>query len=241
MKKIGVGLIGCGGISSVHFDAIEKLGNVKLIAVADVDAKKAQAKAEKYGCEWTDNWESFACRDDIEAVHICTPHFLHAPMAIKLLQAGKFVLTEKPIATNVDDARQMIASANNKLCVIFQNRYNQSTKFVKNAIETGEFGKLLGLRATVNWHRERPYYTQSGWRGFWATEGGGVMINQAIHTLDLLLHFAGKPLSVKGSVSTDVLGDTIEVEDTAHGVIRFESGVRATYYFTTTNFTDSPV
>ena len=241
MAKIRAAVIGCGGISSRHLEAISHMDDVELVCVADVREDRAKAKAEQYGCAYTTDWHEFAKREDIDVVHLCTPHYLHAPMAIELLDAGKRVLTEKPMASEVADAEEMIRPAAGRLGVVFQNRYNDAAQYIKKAIADERYGKLLSLRAAVNWHRTPEYYTESGWRGKFATEGGGVLINQAFHTLDLLIYFAGKPAAVRGSVSTDVLYDYIEVEDTAHGLIKFENGLMANFYCTTTFGTDRPV
>ncbi|MGN1248781.1 MAG: Gfo/Idh/MocA family protein [Candidatus Spyradocola sp.] len=241
MAKIRTALIGCGGISKVHLEALSKMDNVELVSVADIREERAKARAEQYGCAYTTDWQEYVSRDDIDVVHICTPHYLHAPMAIALLDSGKRVLTEKPIASEVADAEEMIRHADGRLAVVFQNRYNDASQFIRASIADGRYGKLLSMRAAVNWHRTPEYYTSSGWRGFYKTEGGGVLINQAIHTLDLMLYFAGKPASVRGHVSTDLLYDTIEVEDTACGLIKFESGLLANFYCTTTFGTDRPV
>ena len=241
MAKIRTALIGCGGISKVHLDALSHMDNVELVSVADVKENRAKARAEQYGCAYTTDWTEYVSRDDIDVVHICTPHYLHAPMAIALLDSGKRVLTEKPMASEVADAEEMIRHSDGRLAVVFQNRYNEASQFIRQSIADGRYGKLLSMRAAVNWHRTPEYYTSSGWRGFFKTEGGGVLINQAIHTLDLMLYFAGKPASVRGHVSTDLLYDTIEVEDTASGLIKFESGLLANFYCTTTFGTDRPV
>lgn len=241
MAKIRAAVIGCGGISQVHLTALSKMDNVELISVADIREDRARARAQAFGCAFTTDWKEYIGRQDIDVVHICTPHYLHAPMAIALLDAGKRVLTEKPMASEVGDAQEMIRHADGRLGVVFQNRYNDASQYILAAIRDGRYGKLLSLRAAVNWHRTPEYYTESGWRGRYATEGGGVLINQAIHTLDLLLYFAGKPVSVRGRVSTDVLYDTIEVEDTAHGLIHFENGLMANFYCTNTFGIDRPV
>ena len=241
MAKIRTALIGCGGISQVHLQALSKMDNVELVSVADIKEERAKARAGQYGCAYTTDWQEYVSRDDIDVVHICTPHYLHAPMAIALLDSGKRVLTEKPVASEVADAEEMIRHSDGRLAVVFQNRYNEASQFIHQSIADGRYGKLLSMRAAVNWHRTPEYYTSSGWRGFFKTEGGGVLINQAIHTLDLMLYFAGKPASVRGHVSTDLLYDTIEVEDTASGLIKFESGLLANFYCTNTFGTDRPV
>lgn len=239
--KINVAVIGCGGISAVHLKYLMDRDFIHIVSVCDINEERAKAKAEQAHCEYTLDWHDYLTDERIQVVHICTPHYLHAPMAIALLNAGKRVLTEKPMASTLPDARRMIAAADGRLAVIFQNRYNDSSVLIKQAIEDGRYGKLRGMRASVFWHREPPYYVESGWRGAFKTEGGGVMINQSIHTLDLLLYFGGRPVSVRGAVSTDKLYGTIEVEDTAHCFIRFENGVTASFYATNTYIEDMPV
>ena len=108
MAKIRTALIGCGSISKVHLDALSHMDNVELVSVADVKENRAKARAEQYGCAYTTDWTEYVSRDDIDVVHICTPHYLHAPMAIALLDSGKRVLTEKPLASEVADAEEMI-------------------------------------------------------------------------------------------------------------------------------------
>ncbi len=241
-KIIRTAVIGCGGISQVHVDVLSRLENVRIVSVCDVIEERARARAKQAGIDrYTLDWHDYISDPDIDVVHLCTPHYLHAPMAIALLKAGKRVLTEKPIASEVADAEEMIRVSDGRLGVVFQNRYNESTQYIKHAVEDGRFGRLLGLRGSVFWHRTPEYYTSSGWRGRWATEGGGVLINQSIHTLDLLLYLGGKAVSVKGSASCDLLYDTIEVEDSAHCLLRFESGIYGSFYATTTYCDDMPV
>ena len=240
-KKFRVGIVGCGGISNAHIPVLMAMDNIEIRAVCDLRPERAQAAAQRTGGEICPDFDSLIAREDIDVVHVLTPHYLHAPMAIALLDSGKRVLTEKPMASEVADAEEMIRHSDGRLAVVLQNRYNEASQFIRQSIADGRYGKLLSMRAAVNWHRTPEYYTSSGWRGFYKTEGGGVLINQAIHTLDLMLYFAGKPASVRGHVSTDLLYDTIEVEDTANGLIKFESGLLANFYCTTTFGTDRPV
>lgn len=245
MKKFRVGLIGCGGISGAHIPVLTAMENVEIAAVADIRPERAQAAAEKTGARIEPTWESLVSAPDIDVVHVLTPHYLHAPMAIAALQAGKHVLTEKPMASTLADAQALIRASEAEnapvLAVIFQNRYNPANIELTRIARSGEYGKLLGIRATVNWHREAPYYTESGWRGQWATEGGGSLINQSIHTLDLMIQLGGPIARVKGTVSTDRLADAIEVEDNAHAVLDFESGARGLLYTTNNYACDAPV
>ncbi len=244
MSITGAAVIGCGAISPLHADAIMELGHAKLLIVIDTDLKKAQKTAERYGCEAAADYRMILERDDIQVVHLCTPHHLHAEMAVELLAAGKHVLTEKPMAENVDSAKAMLEAAKTsqaQLGVTFQNRYNAASQMIHDYIASDLLGKLVCMKGIVTWHRDQSYYGSAAWRGKWATEGGGVLINQTLHTLDLLQWFGGSIASVKGSVTADCLGDMIEVEDTAHACIDFTNGARALFYGTNAYRTDSPV
>ncbi len=237
--------MGCGGISSAHIPVLKEAENLTIAAVCDLKRDRALAAAEKTGADIARDFDEMIARPDIDAVHILTPHFLHAPMAVAALEAGKHVLTEKPMATTLSDARKMIAAAHAaaaRLGVIFQNRYNPATVALKKRIASGEGGALLGARATVAWKREAPYYLESGWRGRMDTEGGGSLINQSIHTLDLLSYIAGRPVArVRGHVSTDFLDGQVDVETSCHAVAEYAGGGRIVVFTTNDYALDAPV
>lgn len=242
---IRAGIIGCGGISQVHRQALSEIPGVQIVAVTDIVAERAQRAAQETGARVEASAQELIACPDVDVVHLCVPHSLHAPFALMALAAGKHVLTEKPMATSLQDARAMIAASERPgaplLGVCFQNRYNASVAEAKRLIGAGELGTFLGARASVWWHRTEAYYRDSGWRGTWAMEGGGVLINQAIHTLDLMSYLAGPIARVSGRVSTDVLGGVIEVEDNAHAVLCYESGARGVIHCTTSYVTDAPI
>ena len=244
-KIFGVGVVGCGGISGVHIPVLLNLPGVELRAVCDIRPERAASAAERSGAAVAESFEALIARDDIDAVHLCTPHYLHAPMAIAALRAGKHVLSEKPMATTLEDARAMIAAAEapgaGRLGIIFQNRYNPATQALKAIIASGKPGRFLGARANVCWHREAPYYTESGWRGSLTTEGGGVLINQAIHTLDLLSYIGGPIARVRGHISTDLLEGIIEVEDNCHAVFEYTGGQKGVIQLTNNYVADAPI
>ena len=245
MKEyLRTGIIGLGGISGVHIPALMALPCARIAAVCDINEDRLAAAVDKTGAQGYTDYRELLAREDIDIVHILTPHYLHAPMAIDTLRAGKHVLTEKPMASELEDARAMIREADRSrgtLNVIFQNRYNASTVELKRVADSGEAGKLLCARASICWHRTGPYYTDSGWRGKWATEGGGCLINQAIHTLDLLSYLGGPIRRVRGHVSTDTLDDYIEVEDNCHAAFEYENGAVGVLHATNSYGVDSPI
>ena len=242
---IRVGIAGCGGISNAHIPVLMALEGVEIRAVCDINPERAEKAAARTGAEVCRDFGELIGREDIDVVHVLTPHYLHAPLAIAALKAGKTVITEKPMATTLEDARAMVRAAREstgRLGVIFQNRYNPASIALKKLVASGEAGKFLGSRAIVCWHREAPYYNMSGWRGFMATEGGGTLINQSIHTLDLLTYVAGRRFAkVRGHVSTDVLDYTVEVETSCHAVAEYADGARSVIYVTNDYAYDAPI
>lgn len=244
MNELGTAIIGCGAIVPLHAKAVSAISNVNLLTVVDIDADKATHTGKEFACHATDDYKEILNDDRIDVVHLCTPHYLHADMAIELLRAGKHVLTEKPMAMDIRSARRMLKAAQQstaQLGVVFQNRYNEASIRMKEIIDSGLLGKLICMKGIVTWHRNENYYTDSNWRGRWSTEGGGVLINQTIHTLDLLQWYGGEIASVTGSITTDVLDGVIEVEDTAHASIHFANNVRGLFYGTNAYLVNSPV
>ena len=242
MKTYRVGLVGCGGIAQVHGAALQELPGVELTACADIRPERARDFAEKYGGRAYASLEEMLEGERLDSLHICTPHSLHTPMAKLAAGRGIHVFTEKPPVIRWDQWRefQELEKAPVRVGVCFQNRYNQSVHLLKEVLASGEAGKVLGARAFVTWHREAPYYTESGWRGSLKTEGGGVLINQSIHTLDLLVQFLGKPTYAEAAMSNHHLGGVIEVEDTMEAYLTF-GDVHALFYATTAHCVDSPV
>ncbi len=242
MRRAAV--IGCGDISVVHLEAIAALDDASLVAVCDVDPDRAQAVGSRSDVPtWTDHRALLeSARPDV--VHICTPHDQHAPVAIDCLRAGIAVLTEKPVAATVAEAERVVAAAEQnpdvKIGVCFQNRYNATVEAIRNHLDRG-VGTVLGGHATVMWHRIPAYYAARPWRGRLASSGGGVLINQAIHTLDLLQWLLGDVVAVEAQVSGGRIDPGIEVEDTATLVLAHATGARSILVATNTNVIDSPV
>ncbi|HPT79412.1 MAG TPA: Gfo/Idh/MocA family oxidoreductase [Candidatus Atribacteria bacterium] len=244
MKKFKAGVIGCGTISPMHLQSLNTVGNVELKAVCDVNVERAADKANRYSCNYYTDYKEMLDREGLDVVHICTPHYLHAPMAIYAANRGVNVLTEKPMAVSLQDADDMIKAAKDSqvtLGVIFQNRYNPGSVLIKNTLESGELGRIISGRLSVVWHRSDSYYSESDWRGTWDREGGGVIINQAIHTLDLMRWFVDVPIDYVEANISNRFHPGIEVEDCAEGVIFYKNGVRALFYTTTSYSYDVPV
>ena len=236
-----VGIVGCGGIAQVHAPVLMQLPETELIACADIRMERAQAMAEKFGCKAYASMEEMLENEKLDVVHLCTPHYLHTPMAQALAEKGIAVFTEKPPVISWEQWADLQEAAKKvPLGICFQNRYNPNVKEAQRIMASGEYGKLLGARAFVTWKREAPYYTESGWRGTWETEGGGALINQSIHTLDLLVRLMGKPEKVEAHMANHHLQGVIEVEDTVDAYMVLD-GKPALFYATTAYSTNSPV
>lgn len=236
-----VGIVGCGGIARVHAQSLKKLPGINLAAFADIRPERSAAFAQEYGGTAYAGLEEMLEKENLDVLHICTPHALHVPMAVQAAERGVQVFSEKPAAVNGAQMDELLAAADKvHVGVCFQNRYNDNVVYVQNEIANGEAGKVLGARAFVTWMRTAPYYTESGWRGTKALEGGGALINQAVHTLDLLTVFLGDPIEAEASMANHHLKSVIEVEDTVEAWIRFQDAT-ANFYATTSYCTDAPV
>jgi UDP-N-acetyl-2-amino-2-deoxyglucuronate dehydrogenase len=238
-------VIGCGDVSVVHLQAIENLTGVDLVGVCDTDWARAATTAERYGVPPFADHRQLLEATRPEVVHVCTPHHQHASVAIDCLDAGVGVLVEKPVAHTVADADRLIAAARAhpdvKAGICLQNRYNAATRAARALLDSGELGAVRGGSATVLWHRDPAYYRASPWRGRAQDSGGGVLINQAIHTLDLMEWLLGDVVEVRGHTGRYALDGVVDVEDTAHALLDHAGGARSVVFATVANVTDSPV
>ncbi len=238
-----VALIGCGAISGNHLNALTELPSVEVVALCDIKPERARASADRFfphAAIYTDYLEMLDTERP-DAVHITTPHYLHAEMACAALSRDIHVFLEKPIAISEDEIRTLLdfeRKSRGRIAVCFQNRFNAATLAVRELAR--EHGGVAAVRAMVTWERSAPYYTESGWRGAYKTEGGGVMINQAIHELDLAIGLCGVPVRVIGRHANHHLKGIIEVEDTCEIMVDFEGGARACFYATTAFPIDTP-
>lgn len=231
------GLIGCGGISAVHAHVLGELENTELAACADVIPERAA----RYGCAAYTDWKEMLDREKLDAVHLCTPHYLHPVMAAEAARRGIAVFTEKPPAIDAAGWEQVKAAAENvPVGICFQNRYHPHVRSCMRFLREGTYGRLKGLRAFVTWNRTAEYYAAAEWKGKWATEGGGALINQAIHTLDLIVGFLGLPDQAEAVMHNHHLREAIEVEDTAEIYLE-KGGVPALLYASNAYSQDAPV
>ncbi|HBU6132714.1 Gfo/Idh/MocA family protein [Enterobacter sp. 168J2] len=244
MTILNTAVIGAGAIHGCHVNALRQIPNVALRALVDIDSVKGLKLAMDYQCRFYQDYREMLLDDAIDVVHICTPHFEHKRMILDALSAGKHVFCEKPVGMNsseLDDIARAVEQAPGLLGVCYQNRLNPSSLRIRQALSDGELGKMLSMKAVLTWSRSGAYYTESPWRGRLATEGGSLLINQAIHTLDLMQWFAGGVTRLKGVVDSGELADVTEGEDSAMATLHFTNGARGLFYASNCNTVDSPL
>lgn len=232
-------IVGCGDVSIVYAEAIAALG-AEIVAVADLDHAAALKLAQKTQATAYSSLQELLAQETIDVLHITTPHDQHIDLALMALKAGVHVLVENPLANELDQAQRLLDYLKEnpqapKIGVCFQNRYNVSSVELRRPLEEGELGEIRGAYASVVWTRTSDYYSAKPWRGQQIRSGGGLLMNQAIHTLDLLQWFLGPVTKVRGEVSTDKYGEIIDVEDSAHAFFTHESGISSSFYGTLAN------
>jgi len=222
---VRLAILGGGLIGSIHADAIAEVPNARLTVVIDAVEDLARQLAAKHGATPVFDLAEAVQRDDIDAVHVCTPSGTHAKLGTIAAEAGKHVLVEKPIDITLSAARGLVEAgkANNvKIGVVFQKRFTRPAQRIKKALESGDLGKLIQCDAYVKWYRTPEYYSKSAWHGTWAMDGGGALINQGIHMVDLLKWIGGPVRSVVAKRRTAL--HSIEVEDLIDAIVEFENG-----------------
>ena len=244
MSKLRAAVIGCGRITSAYLPALKNIGSetVELVLAMDKQLDRAETFAENFpGCAASDMTDIISFKNLLreyhpDILHILLPHHLHCEYAVAALEEGVNVLTEKPIGISLKDADEMIAASKKskkQLGVIFQNRYIDGVERVRSLIQDGTLGAVKGAFSMLTWHRPPSYY-ECEWKGSWQTEGGGVVIDQAIHSIDLIRYMTGmEAVKVQGHIARRVL-ETIEVEDVADAAVTLENG--AVYSFFACNY-----
>lgn len=226
MKPVRTALIGCGKVGGLHAAALTALPESILVAVCDSSAERANQFASRYGGRPFRALPEMIRESGAEAVFVCTPHPLHAESAVLAAEAGMHVMVEKPMAASLADCDAMITAALKTgvtLSVMSQRRFYEPVQRMKTAIDAGKIGRpMLGLFQMFSW-RDQAYYVSDPWRGKWATEGGGVLVNQSPHQLDLLRWFMGDIEEISGQWA-NLNHPYIEVDDTAVATLRFKNG-----------------
>ncbi|NLY31093.1 MAG: Gfo/Idh/MocA family oxidoreductase [Firmicutes bacterium] len=224
--KLRVAIAGCGMISDFHIKAMKQIPELEVLGVWDISADAAKALAEKHSVKAYGSYDEMITDPQVDIIDICLPAGVHAQYGCKAAEAGKHLIVEKPIDVTKEAGEQLIAAADKagvKLAVILQNRFAPSMAKVRKALDEGTLGRLLYGEATVKWYRQESYYTSKPWKGTWEFDGGGALLVQAIHTIDLLLWFMGSRVKNIQSFARTLL-HPIEVEDLAAAVLEFESG-----------------
>jgi len=226
MKKYKVGIVGLGKVAHLHAQALKEIENAEFSAGCSRSSRKAESFCSEYGASPYDNITHMVKGEELDLVIICTPHPNHVEPTNEAFQAGAHVLVEKPLASSLQDCDAMIEAgrkANLKLGVISQRRWYPPTLRVKEAIDEGKIGKpVLATINMLGW-RDEAYYQSDDWRGSWDKEGGGVMVNQAPHQLDLFCWLMG-PIDEVYGYWANLNHPYIEVEDTALAIVKFKSG-----------------
>ncbi len=234
-NPIGFGIIGCGVIADFHANALADLpGDARLIGAADVRPQAAAAFAARHNVRAFASVEELLACPDVDVVNICTPSGFHAETAVAAANAGKHIIVEKPMAITSAQLDQMQEACERNrvlLSSIAQSRFSQGVRMAKDALDGGRLGKLVCADIYMKYHRSQEYYDSGGWRGTKAVDGGGALMNQGIHGVDLLLYLAGDVKSVYALSKT--LSRHIEVEDTLSAVAEFRSGALGVIQATT--------
>lgn len=233
MKK-KVCVVGYGAIGPVHAEALARIEDVILYGICDTDREQADKGAAKYGCKAFYSLEECLGEESVDYIHICTPHYLHFQMIEKCLLAKKQVVVEKPVTMKKEEFSTLLEKYDGEsVYPVLQNRMNNCVQKLREIIHTDpELGKLKTVKGILTWHRDASYYNAAPWRGTKAYEGGGVLINQAVHTLDLMIYLAGNVESVNATTSNKSLREIIEVEDTVDAFLEFENGAIGIFYAT---------
>lgn len=245
MKIYKAGIIGCGTIFPMHAQSLKNIKNARLAAVADIRPDRAKAGAKAYGCNFYTDYKKMLDSESLDVVHICTPHYLHKPMILEAAKRKINIITEKPMGLDPKEAALEIEAARkNKVAfgVMFQNRFNPGSRLVKDRIEDGSLGKMNAAKLVLTYHKPDSYYKKSDWKGRFSKEGGGVVIDQAIHYLDILRWLVPSHVEYVEANCSNRLHSFIDVEDSAEGVIKFRNGFYVCFYLINCySYDDDPV
>ena len=241
METYKIGIIGAGVIADFHAQAIQAMDGAELVAAFARKEDKASAFSTKYGCQGYSDLDTFLAHPDMQVVTICSVSGAHLEHATAAANAGKHIICEKPLEVTTERIDQMIrvCEENNvSLSGVFPRRFNDSTHIFKQVIEEGRLGKIVLCDTAIKWWRSQEYYDSGAWRGTWDLDGGGALMNQSIHTIDLMLHLLGDVSSVSASGGLEAHKD-IEVEDVVVAIVEFKSGARGVIQASTACFSNT--
>ena len=241
METYKIGIIGAGVIADFHALAIQSMEGAELVAAFARKEDKANAFSSKYDCQGYSDLDKFLAHPDMQVVTICSVSGAHLEHATAAANAGKHIICEKPLEITTDRIDKMIEVCEKNdvsLSGIFPRRFNDSTHIFKQVIEEGRLGKIVLCDTAIKWWRSQEYYDSGAWRGTWDLDGGGALMNQSIHTIDLMLHLMGDVSSVSASGGLEA-HQGIEVEDVAVAIIEFKSGARGVIQASTACFSNT--
>ncbi|MEM9587832.1 MAG: Gfo/Idh/MocA family oxidoreductase [Planctomycetota bacterium] len=236
--SLGIGIVGVGVIANFHARAVADAGGAHLVGCASRRPEATKEFAQKHSCRSFDSLEQMLADPEIDAISVCTPSGAHLEPALAAAQAGKHVVVEKPLEITTERCDKIIQAcdaAGVRLAVTFQSRFHESSRLMKKAVQEGRFGKITMGDAYVKWYRSQEYYDSGAWRGTWELDGGGALMNQAIHSVDLLLWLMGDVAEISAMTAT-MTHERIEVEDVAVANLRFKSGALGVIEATTTAY-----
>lgn len=239
-----VGIVGCGNIFTMHATSADYLPNSTIVGVCDVKKDRADKAAAKYNCKAYYDYKDLISKDNIDVVHICVPHYLHPIISRYALEKGVHVLCEKPMSIKYEDAIANVELAEKmgvKYGIIFQCRYNDSAKLVKENLDNGKLGKVISARAVLTWCKPDEYYSLSDWKGTWDKEGGGVVIDQAIHSLDLANWFINDEIESVQAHLANRGHSIMEVDDSAEGFVKYKNGATLGFWAMNNYGCDDPI
>lgn len=239
--SIGIGIVGCGMIANFHAKAVKDAAGAELIGATSRHPEPTQKFAQEHGIEAFDSLDAMLSDPRIDAVSICSPSGAHLDPALAVAAAGKHVVVEKPLEITTDRCDQIIKACDDagvRLAVTFQSRFHESSRLMKQATEQERFGRVTMGDAYVKWYRSQEYYDSGAWRGTWDLDGGGALMNQAIHSVDLLLWLMGDVAEVSAMTAT-MTHERIEVEDIAVATLKFSNGALGVIEATTTAYPGS--
>ncbi len=237
-NSVRFGIVGCGMIADFHARALAQVTGGELTACSSRSPESSAAFSERYGCACFATVEEMVSSRQVDAICVCTPSGAHLEPTLTAAHHGVHVVVEKPLEVTLARCDRMIEACDRagvRLSTIFQSRFHDGARNLKSAVDEGRFGKLSLGTATVKWFRDQDYYDKGPWRGTWRLDGGGALMNQAIHNVDLLLWIMGKAISVTARTAT-IAHQRIEVEDTAVAIVEFANGALGTIQATTASW-----